>query len=227
MKVALIPARGGSKRIPGKNIRDFFGKPIIAYTIEAALQSNSFDEVIVSTDDRDIADIARQYGASVPFIRPSAVSDDHSTIADVLMHAADWYQNQGSKLSILACLYATAPFLRIEDIVGAMALMTRQDGPDAVLAVTSFPFPIQRALALDMENKISMVHEHHRNTRSQDLPERYYDAGQFYMCDARLLGAKNLQPVAWKIPRIRVQDIDTPEDWQTAEHLYKALKEAK
>jgi len=226
MKLAVIPARGGSKRIPGKNIKPFCGKPMIAWSIEAALQSSCFDEVIVSTDDSDIADIAKRYGARVPFRRPASLSDDHTGTIPVIQHAIDWYRQQGHALSQVCCIYATAPFLQAADLrLGLEVLEAGQI--DYAFSVTSFPFPIQRAIRLDANGRVEMFNPEHFNTRSQDLEEAYHDAGQFYWGrpDAWLTGRVIFgnASAAVLLPRHRVQDIDTQEDWQRAEWMFKAL----
>ncbi|WP_160286037.1 pseudaminic acid cytidylyltransferase [Pseudomonas knackmussii] len=226
MKLAVIPARGGSKRIPGKNIKAFYGKPMIAWSIEAALKSACFDEVIVSTDDPGIADIAERYGARVPFRRPDSLSDDHTGTIPVIQHAIDWYRQQGCSLSQVCCIYATAPFLQPDDLrLGQEVLEARQ--ADYVFAATSFPFPIQRAIRLDANGRVDMFSPEHFNTRSQDLEEAYHDAGQFYWGrpDAWLAGKVIFSnaSAAVLLPRHRVQDIDTPEDWQRAEWMFKAM----
>lgn len=226
MKLAVIPARGGSKRIPGKNIKPFCGKPMIAWSIEAALQSACFDEVIVSTDDPGIADIAERFGARVPFLRPDSLSDDHTGTIPVIQHAIDWYVQQGEALSQVCCIYATAPFLQATDLrLGQDVLEARQ--ADYAFAATSFPFPIQRAIRLDANGRVDMFNPEHFKTRSQDLEEAYHDAGQFYWGrpDAWLAGRVIFgnASAAVLLPRHRVQDIDTPEDWQRAEWMFKAM----
>ena len=224
MRVALIPARGGSKRIPRKNIKEFCGKPIIGYSIEAAKTSNLFDHVIVSTDDAEIADVARDLGAEVPFIRPDNLSDDYATTMDVLAHAAEFYHSQGRPLSALCCLYATAPFVTAEDLRKSAAIFDAED-VDFVFSATEFPFPIQRAILKNEAGRVEMFHPEHAETRSQDLTPAYHDAGQFYWCSAE--GIAQRKPIfsnvsaPYILPRKRVQDIDTPEDWDFAEALFK------
>ncbi len=222
LKIAIIPARGGSKRITRKNIRPFLGKPIIAYSIAAALESTLFDRVIVSTDDEEIAAIARQYGAQTPFIRPAALADDHCVIADVIKHALQWFEGEGVAVDCACCIYATAPLLDKADIASGLDLL-QQDNVDRVMAVTTFPFPIQRALKLDAENYFSMIQPDYALTRSQDLQEAYHDAAHFFWgTKAALLGEASNKSKAVVIPRYRVQDIDTEEDWQVAEIMCKA-----
>lgn len=227
MRLAVIPARGGSKRIPRKNIKDFCGKPIIAWSIEAALKSNCFDKLIVSTDDTDIADIARKYGAQVPFIRPAALSDDHTGTIPVIHHAIDWVSNQGDKPIEVCCIYATAPFVSAMDIrLGLHELLTHD--ADYAFSVTSYAFPIQRALRLNTDNRVEMFNAEHFNTRSQDLEEAWHDAGQFYWGKAeswrqgKMIFSPHSVPVI--MPRYQVQDIDSLEDWNRAEWLFKAMQ---
>lgn len=227
MRVAVIPARGGSKRIPRKNIKIFCGKPMIAWSIEAAQQSGCFDQVIVSTDDAEIAAIARQYGAQVPFMRPAALSDDHTGTIPVIHHAVEWMREQGDEPTEICCLYATAPFVTSADIQqGLHTLLAEQ--ADYAFSVTSYAFPIQRALRLSADGRVDMFHPAHFTTRSQDLEEAWHDAGQFYWGRAEawlqgkvIFGAGSV-PV--KLPRHRVQDIDTLEDWERAEWLFKAMQ---
>mgnify|MGYP000138533019 CR=1 FL=1 len=227
MNIAIIPARGGSKRIPRKNIKEFHGKPMIAYSIEAALESNCFDKVIVSTDDSEIAEIAIKYGAEVPFIRPDNIADDYATTLDVIKHAIEFTEQQGWGVKNVCCIYATAPFLTPEFIKKGLQELTKST-IDYAFSATSFPFPIQRAIRLNAQERVEMLQPEHLNTRSQDLEEAYHDAGQFYWGTAiAFLNGKPFfspQSKAILLPRKRVQDIDTPEDWELAEALYKALQ---
>ncbi|UVO19521.1 pseudaminic acid cytidylyltransferase [Stutzerimonas stutzeri] len=226
MKLAIIPARGGSKRIPRKNIKLFCGKPMIAWTIEAALQSGCFDQVVVSTDDAEIAEVARQHGADVPFMRPTELSDDHTGTIPVIRHAIEWFIQQGHTVEQACCLYATAPFVTVEDLNRGMQVLQGNDC-DYAFSVTSYAFPIQRALRINERGRVEMVNPEHFNTRSQDLEEAFHDAGQFYWgrADAWLQGKQIFSPDALPVllPRHRVQDIDTPEDWARAEWLFKAM----
>lgn len=229
MRLAVIPARGGSKRIPRKNIRPFGGKPMIAWSIEAALQSGCFDQVVVSTDDAEIADVARAHGAAVPFMRPAELSDDHTGTIPVIRHAIEWFQRQGTAPEKVCCIYATAPFVRVEDIRQGLDVLG-STGCDYAFSVTSYAFPIQRALRLTATGRVEMFHPEHFNTRSQDLEEAYHDAGQFYWgrSSAWQAGRPIFSPAAAPVilPRHRVQDIDTPEDWERAEWMFKAMREA-
>jgi N-acylneuraminate cytidylyltransferase len=225
-KVAIIPARGGSKRIPRKNIKEFHGKPMIAYSIEAAMASGCFDRVVVSTDDQDIANVAKQYGADVPFIRPAKISDDFATTLDVMEHAILELESHHFQVDFVCCIYATAPFVRPLDIQSGLTLM--ESGVDYAFSATSFPFPIQRALKKNAKDEVSMFFPEYLETRSQDLEEGYHDAGQFYwgtrdafVAQRPIFSSKSRMVV---LPRFRVQDIDTPEDWLQAEFLFSALE---
>lgn len=227
MKLAIIPARGGSKRIPRKNIKPFCGKPMIAWSIEAALESGCFDRVVVSTDDAEIAEVARQQGAEVPFMRPAEFSDDHTGTIPVIRHAIETMNSQGRLVEQACCLYATAPFIRAEDLRQGLDILQGGD-VDYALSMTSYAFPIQRALRLTREGRVEMFNPEHFTTRSQDLEEAYHDAGQFYWgrADAWLQGKMIFSPTSLPVmlPRHRVQDIDTPEDWVRAEWLFKAMQ---
>jgi len=227
MNIAIIPARGGSKRIPRKNIKEFHGKPMIAYSIEAALNSGCFDKVIVSTDDAEIAEVAKKYGAEVPFMRPANIADDYATTLDVIKHAIEFTEQQAWGVKNVCCIYATAPFLIPEFIQKGLQELTKNT-INYAFSATSFPFPIQRAIKLNTEQRVEMFQPEHLNTRSQDLEEAYHDAGQFYWGTS--FAFSNGKPFfspeskAILLPRKRVQDIDTPEDWELAEALYKALQ---
>jgi pseudaminic acid cytidylyltransferase len=227
MKVAIIPARGGSKRIPRKNIKDFCGKPMIAYSIEAALDSKLFNRIIVSTDDQEIANIAKQYGAETPFMRPPELSDDHTATIPVIAHAIEELQKEGP-VEIACCIYATAPFIQIKYLQEAYNVLLSTNSSYSFSA-TSFPFPIQRAIKLNREHQVEMFQPQNFNTRSQDLEEAYHDAGQFYFGTAEAwLNAKPIfakHSTAVILPRHLVQDIDTLEDFRRAELMFKALED--
>ncbi len=227
MRLAVIPARGGSKRIPRKNIKLFCGKPVIAWSIEAAQNACCFDSIIVSTDDAEIADVARAYGASVPFIRPPHLSDDHTGTIPVIAHAIEWMSRNATAVSLACCIYATAPFVtarQLED--GLKTLQTTT--ADYALAVTSYPFPIQRAIRITANQRVEMFNPRYYQTRSQDLEEAFHDAGQFYWGRATAwLAGKPLfssDAVPLLLSRHRVQDIDTPSDWERAEWMFKAFQ---
>nr|WP_059391707.1 pseudaminic acid cytidylyltransferase [Pseudomonas toyotomiensis] len=226
MRLAVIPARGGSKRIPRKNIKPFCGKPMIAWSIEAALQSGCFDAVIVSTDDAEIAEIAKAHGAQVPFMRPPELSDDHTGTIPVIRHAVEWFIANGEAPEQVCCIYATAPFVTAESIRDGLRIL-QQTSADYAFTVTSYAFPIQRAVRLTESGRVEMFQPEQFNTRSQDLDEAYHDAGQFYWgvaeawLESQPLFGFGSAPIL--LPRHRVQDIDTQEDWDRAEWLFKAM----
>jgi N-acylneuraminate cytidylyltransferase len=227
MKIAVIPARGGSKRIPRKNIKLFGGLPMIAWSIRAAIDSQCFDHVLVSTDDEEIASVAKAYGAEVPFVRPASLSDDHTATIPVIAHAIEWQSQQAIAATEVCCIYATAPFILASDIQRGLDVL-QSSGADYAFSVTSYAFPIQRAIRITTERRIEMFQPEHFNTRSQDLQEAWHDAGQFYWgkahawLDGKSLFSRDGAPVT--LPRFRVQDIDTAEDWERAEWLMKALQ---
>ena len=229
MKIAVIPARGGSKRIPRKNIRAFGGRPMIAHSLAAARASGLFDHVLVSTDDREIAEVAAAAGGEVPFLRPAELADDHAGTGAVVAHAARWMRDQGWAVRAVCCIFATAPFLRPEDLEQGWRRF-EAGGWDMVFAATSYAFPIQRAFRLLPEGGVAMFQPEHMATRSQDLVEAYHDAGQFYWAspeawlEGRTVFGARSAPVV--LPRWRVQDIDTPEDWERAERLWQAFQPA-
>lgn len=228
MRLALLPARGGSVRIPRKNVRDFAGMPMIARSIRVALDSGLFDRIVVSTDDEEIAWVAREHGAETPFLRPTELGDAHAGTASVVVHAIEWLQARGELPHEVCCLYATAPFLRAVDLArGLDALAGCAHG--YAFAATTYAFPIQRAFGHDADGRVFMFQPEHAATRSQDLPEAWHDAGQFYWARAAtwLAGAPVFcaGSVAVPLPRHRVQDIDTPEDWARAELMFTALEE--
>lgn len=227
MRLAVIPARGGSKRIPRKNIKVFGGKPIIAWSIEAALLSGCFDRVLVSTDDPEITQVALAYGADVPFERPRELSDDHTGTIPVIAHAIEWQANHGGPPNLVCCIYATAPFIQITDLQSGLELLQSSDA-DYVFGATSYAFPVQRAIRISQDRRVEMFQPSEFNTRSQDLDEAWHDAGQFYWGRAAAwLANKPLftqKSIAMPIPRHRVQDIDSREDWERAEWLFRAFK---
>ena len=226
MNVALIPARGGSKRIPRKNIKFFCGKPIIAYSIETAISSKLFEKVIVSTDNKEIAETAKEYGAEVPFIRPAKLSDDYTVTSAVVRHGINWILDQGWEVSSVCCIYATAPLMEKDDLIKAYDILLT-DKWEFVFPATSFVYPIQRAFMKLKTDGIQMFNPDHFKTRSQDLPEAYHDAGQFCWgkTDTWLENRMSFseKSTVVEIPSYRVIDIDTEEDWRQAELLYKLL----
>lgn len=229
MSLCIIPARGGSKRIPRKNIRLFHGRPMITWSIKAALDSNTFDHVIVSTDDGEIGEIAVAAGAQVPFMRPANLADDHTSTVPVIAHALNEAEKLWGKQQLVCCLYATAPFVQADDIRAARSLI-ESTGADYAFPVTSFPFPIQRGVKLTKDGRMAMFQPEYALTRSQDLEEAYHDVGQFYwgQKSAWLAGKPIIGPGAAPlvIPRHRAQDIDTLDDWAQAELLFSALSGA-
>lgn len=226
MRLVIIPARGGSKRIPRKNIRPFCGKPMLAWSIEAARASECFERIIVSTDDEEIASIARDQGAEVPFMRPTSLATDHIGTIEVIQHAINWCIGQRQGPETVCCLYPTAPFVRGKDLKLGHALLSQQ-GDGYVVPVTTYPAPIQRALHLSTDQRVEMFDPAHIGTRTQDLTPAYHDAGQFYWGYARawLAGIPLLSKAATALilPRYRVVDIDNPEDWRQAEIMFEYL----
>jgi N-acylneuraminate cytidylyltransferase len=226
MKIAVIPARGGSKRIPRKNVRRFAGKPIIAYSIEAALESGMFDRVIVSTDDAEIAEVAAAHRAQTPFVRPAALADDHTGTNAVVQHAIRWVAEHDGTVEYACCIYATAPFVQPSDLRTGFERL-RESGKSFAFSVATYPFPIQRAIRVTPAGTVEPMFPKYVGSRSQDLEEAYHDAGQFYwgtaeafLEDVALFSAASIPVV---LPRHRVQDIDTMEDWRRAELLYRSL----
>jgi pseudaminic acid cytidylyltransferase len=226
MMIAIIVARGGSKRIPGKNIKNFFGKPIISYAINATLESGLFDKVIVSTDSEEIADVSRTYGAEIPFIRPAELADDYIPILDVFHHAIQHYKNQSHDMKYFCGILPTAPFLRAEDLKRGFTIIKKHQVSSA-FSVTTYGYPILRSLKVNDNGNLEMNWPEHEMTRSNDLEEVYHDAGQFYWlnCDSYLkskrIYTEDSMPVI--LPRYLVQDIDTLEDWESAEIMYQTL----
>jgi len=227
--VAIIPARGGSKRIPKKNIKNFHGKPLIAYSIEVALASKLFEKVIVSTDDEEIANIAKSYGAEVPFLRPKELSDDFTGTEDVVNHTVEYLKNNNELYDYVCTIYATAPLLQKEYLREGFEKLKNSTAINAFSA-TSMPFPIQRTFKLNNNGRCEMFTPEHYMTRSQDLEEAYQDAGQFYWKrldrdSKEIMFGEDSIPII--LPRHLVQDIDTLEDWKRAEVMYKVLQEVR
>lgn len=226
MKLAVLTARGGSKRIPRKNIRPFCGRPMIAWAIDATRRSGLFDQVIVSTDDAEIAETARKFGAEVPFLRPTDLADDHTGTMAVMAHATSWAQAQGWSVDALCCVYPTAPMISPDDLAEGLRLLD-QGSNDFVFSATDYAAPVFRAFVQNEGDGVEMVFPEHFNSRSQDLPRALHDAAQFYWGRPEAwLNTKTLfgpRSTALLIPRWRVQDIDTPEDWIRAEALFQSL----
>jgi len=225
--VAIIPARAGSKRIPNKNIKLFYGEPVISYSIKAALKTNLFNRIIVSTDSKEIAAVAESCGAEVPFMRPPELADDFTGTASVLVDALNWLTEDGSPADYFCCIYATAPFVQPEYIIKGFSLLKKTNAAVA-FSVTTYPYPIFRALKKDEDGYIKMLWPEYKNSRSNDLAEAYHDAGQFYWGNTKkfikekTLFASKAVPIV--IPRYLVQDIDTEEDWKAAEKMYRVIK---
>lgn len=227
MKIAIIPARGGSKRIPRKNIKEFCGKPMIAWSIEAAKASGLFDHIIVTTDDAEIAEVAKQWGAEVPFMRPAELSNDYVGTTGVIAHATQWALDQGWPVTAVCCIYATAPFIQVNDLKRGLDAL--ESGKWAyAFTVTDFAASIFRSFKQSADGGIEMFFPEHFSTRSQDLPIALHDAGQFcwghpsvWIEEKRIFDRHSL-PIM--IPRWRVQDIDTPDDWKRAELMFDELK---
>ena len=227
MIVAVIPARGGSKRIPKKNIKNFCGKPIIAWTINIAKKSKIFDKIIVSTDDRKIASIAKKYDAEVPFVRPSKLAGDKIATSDVVIHAITWLKNSGQKPTDVCCIYPTAPLMQIKDLKNSLQVLQSRRC-QYVFPVTTFEYSIFRSFKKNKKGLIEMIFSKKSNNRSQDLEQAYHDAGQFYWASAKSwLAEKKIFGKKSKVillPRWRVQDIDVIEDWKKAEIIFSLLK---
>ena len=224
-KIAIIPARGGSKRIPRKNIKNFLGKPIIAYSIEAAIESKAFDEVMVSTDDKEIAEIAKHSGAHAPFFRSPDMSTDMAMTAPVLVEVRNEYKKRGQDFDYVCCIYPCAPFIKVERIKEAMDKLVNSDA-DSVLPIVRFSYPPQRCLVM-RDSKLQMLHPENYNVRSQDLEPYYHDCGQFYclktqaLIEEEKLYCRTTLPI--EIPESEMQDIDNEEDWKIAEMKFKML----
>lgn len=225
-KIAIIPARGGSKRIPQKNIKDFCGRPILSYSIEAARSSELFDEVMVSTDDGEIAEIAKQFGASVPFLRGAAASGDYATTTDVLLEVLEMYRERGSTFSMLCYIYPTAPFVTAEKLRQAYQML-QDSGADALLPVVPYSYPPLRGLTIQ-EDRVQMKWPENTFVRSQDLEPIYHDSGQFcFLRTEVLLRERNIlcsNMVPMVLSDLEVQDIDNETDWELAELKYALLR---
>ena len=223
--LCIIPARGGSKRIPRKNIKPFLGKPIMAHSIEAALEAGIFDEVMVSTDDEEFAEVAKYYGASVPFLRSEATSNDYATTVDVLLEVVNMYRQQGKEYDVVCCLYSTAPFVTAERLKEARGKLSEH--VDGCFTVVEYSYPIQRSLRLNEQGLIEMRYPEHLKSRTQDLEKTYHDAGQFYfmktaaMEHERTVWCKRTEPLI--LSELEVQDLDTLTDWQLAEMKYELI----
>ena len=225
--IAIITARGGSKRIPRKNIKDFLGKPIIAYSIEAAIESKLFDEVMVSTDDEEIGEIAMNFGAKVPFFRSSKTSDDFATTHDVILEVLSTYKNLDQNFDFACCIYPTAPFVNSKLLKNAFNILKENRSYDFVMPIVPFSFPVQRSFVLEEDHKIKYAFPENINKRSQDLRKHFHDTGQFYMFDVEKyfergsLVSSNMYGV--EVSELMVQDIDNEVDWKLAELKYSLM----
>ena len=228
MNIAIIPARGGSNRIPRKNIKEFCSRPMIAYAITAAKKSSLFDHIVVSTDDQEIAQIARAWGAETPFVRPADLANDFAGTVPVIAHGIEFCQNLGWEFDQVCCIYPGVPFIQIEDLRGALALIANNDS-DYSFPVTEYPSAIQRALKLLNNGKIQPFYPEFELTRTQDLEPAYYDAGQFYWGKAQVWLSNpkiHSNSLSYVIPNWRVVDIDTPEDWKRAELIFRLMEKS-
>lgn len=227
MNVAIIPARGGSKRIPRKNVRPFCGRPMIAWSIERARQSGLFDRIVVSTDDAEIMAVAQAYGAEVPFVRPDELAHDHAATLPVVRHAVQWLVRDGAAIDLACCIYATAPLLQVESLHEGSRALQRDPQLDFAFSVARFDFPIFRAVGLEAGNRVKMFWPEHEMTRSQDLPSAFHDAGQFYWGtrDAWLKRERIFSACSAGIvlSDVQVQDIDVEADWALAELKFQML----
>jgi len=227
MNIGIIPARGGSKRIPGKNIKPFAGKPIIGWVIDAAARSGLFERIIVSTDDEEVAAIAVECGAEVPFLRPAELADDHTGIIEVVQHSIAWMQEENIPVEHVCCMLATAPFIQPDILSKALDRLIELQAQYA-FSVTEYAFPIQRAIRINSDGRVEALWPENIATRSQDLEDVYHDAGQFYWgttqawVQGEAIFSSGSVPI--KLPRYRVQDIDTSEDWTRAELMFNALR---
>lgn len=225
--IAMITARGKSKRIPRKNIKEFCGKPIMEYSIEAALAANIFTEVMVSTDDEEIARIARKAGAQVPFMRSDETASDYASTDDVIMEVLKWYEQQGREFEAFCCLYPTAPFVTAKKLQAAMALL---EHADSVMPVVAFSYPPQRCMILNEQGELRMKWPEYAKSRSQDLEPYYHDCGQFYCCRTKPFmeyGTTDLpHMVPMVVSELEVQDIDNIEDWEIAELKYHRMRQS-
>lgn len=226
--LCIIPARGGSKRIPRKNIKNFLGKPIISYSIESALKSDIFDEVMVSTDDKEIADIALKYGASLPFMRSLDMANDYATTVDVLKEVLSEYEKLGRVFKYACCIYPTAPFVNASILQNSF-IQLKENSFDSVFPVLRYGFPIQRAMRASADGKVNMIYPEHMSSRSQDLEPSFHDAGQFYFFKAEILksvvGLWTTNTGYIEVDELKAQDIDTITDWKLAELKYRLIYE--
>ena len=226
--IAIVPARGGSKRIPRKNVNLFCGKPMIAWSIEAAREAGIFDTILVSTDDEEIASVAEAYGAEAPFRRPAELANDHTPTLPVIAHALKWFEEHRGPVEFGCCIYATAPFLQAQYLREGLELLKAHPDAEFAFSITSYAFPIFRALNRNADGTVGMFWPENEMKRSQDLPEAWHDAGQFYWGRLQAfighLGVFSACSYPVVLPRHQVQDIDTPEDWARAERMFAASR---
>ena len=225
--ICIIPARGGSKRIPRKNIKEFCGKPIISYSIKEAIYSKLFDKVIVSTDDNEIEEVARENGASIPFRRPEKLSDDFTPIIPVIRHAIECIENQGSQIEFVCCLFPTAPFVRKDDLKKAFDIFSYNVSDQVVISAAEYTYPIERSFLINKQGRTELLFPEKVNSFSQDLQSVYHDAGQFYFAHSKTwktISTLIERSIPLILPSWRVQDIDTQEDWKRSELMYKIIQ---
>tara|TARA_Y100001968_G_C19258475_1_gene668014 strand:- start:253 stop:948 length:696 start_codon:yes stop_codon:yes gene_type:complete len=230
MNLLVIPARGGSKRIPKKNIKHFKGKPIIEWVVKEAINSNLFDRVIVSTDSKEIAKVSLNVGAEVPFLRPNKLADDYTSTSEVIIHTIDWFKQKGIFFSTVSCLYPTAIFIKRKDLKNALEQLNKSEKGIFIFSATAYNSSIQRAFYIDNQGYTKMFNPEFFKTRTQDLKYAYHDAGQFYMaaCDTWLQKSDILNnSKAYIIPKWGAQDIDNNEDWEMAEFIFDSLSKKK
>lgn len=220
--LCIIPARGGSKRIPRKNVKPFLGKPMLAYSIEAALATGLFDEVMVSTDDEEIAAVARQYGAKVPFMRSAETANDYATLADVLHEVLNKYEEQGKVFDNMCCILATSPMLKSEDISNGFCTLINSEF-STIVPIVEFSYPILRSFKMNDDNAIEYNWPEYAKSRSQDLPKAYHDSGTFYWHKINLWRTGKITRGGVVVSEETVQDIDTEQDWKMAEIKYKLM----
>lgn len=224
-KIAIITARGGSKRIPRKNIKDFLGKPVIAYSIETALKTELFSEIMVSTDDEEIAEIAQKYGAKVPFMRSAETSDDFAATKDVLEEVIAKYKKIGREFDYICCFYPTAPLIQINSVKNAFMLLQESDA-NMIMPVVRFSYPVQRAFKRSHTNEINFVYPEYAQTRSQDLEPMFHDSGSFYWYKKSFFTPQTaIKRLGFELSELEVQDIDTLTDWKIAELKYQVLRQ--
>jgi N-acylneuraminate cytidylyltransferase len=224
--IAIITARGGSKRIPRKNIKEFFGQPMIKYAIDAAVESRIFDTVMVSTDDGEIAQIAQKFGADVPFMRSEKTANDFATTMDVLLEVIYQYKKMNIEFDTLCCIYPCVPFLKGDTLIKAYKAFA-ESNTDSLMPVVRFSYPIQRALRINNDGFLEYVHSENKKARSQDLEPMYHDVGMFYFYKSSSLTNLDKKIKYFEMKEMEIQDIDTEEDWNYAEMKYSIINTSK